>query len=158
MKQTTIKKALKVINKYMKRYEGKLAFWLELKAETELHNENIKVLDAHKCDDYIQKYQIIIADLATIKRAIKSGKTEMAIYGTAELVGYVYNETYNVIKNAGFDIDGNFRTIRLIPIEEYEEEMEAEMTTATPNYYFSKDDLQYMASQLYATETMFDDN
>lgn len=71
----------------------------------------------------IAKYQIILADLATIKRAIKNGKSTVAIYGTLTHGCYLYIETTEALEKAGFETDSDGdNTIRLLPIEKWEEE------------------------------------
>ena len=93
MKQETIKKAVKVINRSIKFYQRKLTYQLELRAEAEFDNGNLKIASFGDYESNIQKYEIILADLATIKRAIKNNQTSVKIFGTAENRGYIYKET-----------------------------------------------------------------
>lgn len=155
MKQTTIKKALKVINRALKLYQGKLTFWLELKAETELCNGNINVRKPSECSNYIQKYETIISNLATIKRAIRDGKEEVKIYCSAEASSFIPNEIHDVIEESGFEVDGDpDGTIFLIPTEELEEEMAAAFASDS----FLEEEAKYMAAQLdVSMDIMFDD-
>ena len=122
MKQETIKKAVKVINRSIKFYQRKLTYQLELRAEAEFGNGNLKIASFGDYESNIQKYEIILADLATIKRAINNNQTSVKIFGTAENRGYIYKETSNVLRKAGFKYDGNGFTgeIDLIPIDEWE--------------------------------------
>lgn len=128
MKQETIKKAVKGINRSIKFYQRKLTYQLELRAEAEFGNGNLKIASFGDYESNIQKYEIILADLATIKRAIKNNQTSVKIFGTAENRGYIYIETSNVLKKAGFDYDGNGFTgeIDLFPIDEWDEEWRKE--------------------------------
>ena len=107
MKQETIKKAVKIINRNIKFYQRKLTYQLELRAEAEFDNGNLKSNSFVDYESNIQKYEIVLADLATIKRAIKNNQTTVRIFGTAENRGYIYNETSMVLKEAGFDYDGD---------------------------------------------------
>ena len=123
MKQETIKKAVKVINRSIKFYQRKLTYQLELRAEAEFDNGNLEIASFGDYESNIQKYEIILADLATIKRAIKNNQTSVKIFGTAENRGYIYIETSNVLEKAGFYYDGDFTgKIYLLSIEEFEEE------------------------------------
>lgn len=119
MKQETIVRAAKSINRSIKFYQRKLTYQLEIRAEHLFNNGNIKV---EKLDDYdarIAQYETIIADLATIERAIKVNKTSLKIYGNLRIRGSIYNETVKALKKAGFEVKGYaFGTIELIPIEE----------------------------------------
>lgn len=121
MEQKTITKAVKVINRNTKFYQRKLTYQLELKAEAEFNNCNLKVASFGDYESNIQKYEIILADLAGIKRAIKSNQISVKIFGTADNRGYIYRETLSALKEAGFDIDGDgFGEIWLFPIYEGE--------------------------------------
>ena len=71
MKQETIEKAVKVINRNIKHYQRKLTYQLELRAEARFNNGNLEVNSIGDYERNIQRYEIILADLATIKRAIK---------------------------------------------------------------------------------------
>lgn len=121
MKQETIKRALKVINRNIKFYQKKLTYQLELRTEAKFNNENLKVESFGDYESNIEKYEIILADLATIKRAIKNNKTSVRVYGTAHLRGYMYLETAEVLERAGFEIDGFGTTVKLVPIEKWVE-------------------------------------
>lgn len=108
MKQETIKKAVKVINRSIKYYQRKLTYQLELRAESELlNNKNLKFKSFEDFEGNIKKYEIILTDLATIKRAIKNNKESVEICGTDFSRGYIYDETQEVLNKAGFDIDGD---------------------------------------------------
>lgn len=127
MKQETITKAVKVINRSIKFYQRKLTYQLELRAEAEFNNGNLEVANFDDYKSNIKKYEIILADLATIKRAIKNNQTSVKIFGTDDCRGYFYTETSNVLKKAGFYYDGDGFTgeIWLVSIEEFEEEQMA---------------------------------
>ena len=128
MKQETITKAVKVINRNIKFYQRKLTYQLELRAEAEFDNGNLKVASFGDYESNIQKYEIILADLATIKRAINNNQTSVKIFGTADNRGYIYIETSNALKKAGFDWDADGFTgeMWLACIEEWEEEYKKE--------------------------------
>lgn len=128
MKQETITKAVKVINRNIKFYQRKLTYQLELKNEALLENGNIKDDSFNNDEDLIEKYEIILADLATIKRAITNNKTEVKIYGTLNDRSMIYLETSKVLGEAGFDFesDGFGTEIKLISIDELEEEWREE--------------------------------
>lgn len=122
MKQETIKNAVKVINRSITFYQRKLTYQLELKAESEFDNANLKVASLGYHDAHIKKYECILADLATIKRAIKNDKTSVRIYGTDYNRGYIYTETSEVLAKAGFGIAGyDFGRLDLFSIDEMEE-------------------------------------
>lgn len=123
MKQETIKKAVKVINRNIKFYQRKLTYQLELRAEAKFDNSNLDIASFGEYESNIQKYEIILADLATIKRAIKNDKTYVKIFGTADCRGYIYTETSEVLKKAGFDWDGDGFSgeIWLFSIDEFED-------------------------------------
>ena len=123
MNQETINKAVKVINRHIRFYQRRLTYQLEMKVEAKLNNGNLKVA---KFDDYesnIKKYEIILSDLATIKRAIKNKKTMVKIIETAQGRGIIYDETSKAIKEAGFDynVDVFKREIYLCSLEERKE-------------------------------------
>lgn len=123
MKNGTIDKAVKSLNKSIKFYQRKLTYQLELKAEAELHNGNLNVANFGNDGMDIMKYQIILADLATIKRAIKAGRDSAIIYGTATHNCYLYIETAEALSKAGFDTDSDGDgKVRLLPIGEWQEE------------------------------------
>lgn len=140
MKQETIKKAVKVINRSIKFYQRKLTYQLELRAEAEFHNGNLKVANFGDYESNITRYEIILADLATIKRAIKNKQTSVKILGT-----YNCKETSDVLKKAGFDYDGEGFTgeIRLLSIEKFEEKWVEEISDSWSAYEEEK-----MAMQL----------
>lgn len=122
MKQETIIQAVKSINRSIAFYQRKLTYQLELKAENAFYNGNLKVDSFGDYELGIAKYEIILADLATIKRAIKKNKTSIKIYGTLKNRSYIYNETFEELRKAGFEVDGDgYGTIELIPVEELEE-------------------------------------
>lgn len=132
MKQETINKAVRVINRSIKFYQRKLTYQLELRAEAAFNNGNLKDASFGDYESNIQKYEIILADLATIKRAIKNNQTSAKIYGTYDDVrGSIYDETFEVLSRAGFDIDGDgFETLYFSPLED--EEWESEWDKGTP--------------------------
>lgn len=136
MKQETIKKAVKVINRSIKFYQRKLTYQLELRAEAEFHNGNLKVANFGDYESNITRYEIILADLATIKRAIKNKQTSVKIIGTYNCKGYIYKETSDVLKKAGFDYDGEGFTgeIRLLSIEKFEEKWVEEISESWSAY------------------------
>lgn len=123
MKQETITKAVKVINRSIKFYQRKLTYQLELRAEAEFDNGNLDIASFGKYESNIQKYEIILANLATIKRAVNNDRTSVKIFGTADGRGYIYTEISKVLKKAGFNYDGDEFTgeIWLLPIEEFED-------------------------------------
>ena len=121
MRQETIEKAVQVINQHIRFYQRKLTYKLELKAETILCNSNIAGANSSRRDLKIKKYEIILADLATIKRSIKMDKITFRILGTAEnmCTGMIYVETLKAINEAGFLVDGNeIGTLYLYPLNE----------------------------------------
>lgn len=131
MKQETIEKAVKVINRSIKFNQRQLGYR----------------------DGHIEKYEIILVDLDTIKRAIKNNKTSVRIYGTAYNRGniytgnnrdYIYTETVEVLQRAGFytNID-KFGTLELSSIDEEEEEL----VEGTPESWSAYEEEQ-MAMQL----------
>lgn len=123
MKQETITKAVKVINWSIKFYQRKLTYQLELRAEAEFDNGNLEIASFGDYESNIQKYEIILADLATIKRAIKNNQTTVKIFGTAESRGYIYTETSKVLDEAGFYFDSDdFGALILDLLEGFEEE------------------------------------
>lgn len=119
MRQETIEKAVQVINQHIRFYQRKLTYQLELKAETILCNSNLAGANSSRRDLKIKKYEIILADLATIKRSIKMDKTTFRILGTAENRSMIYSETLKAIKKAGFLVDGDeYGTLYLSPLDE----------------------------------------
>lgn len=124
MKQETIMKAVKVINRSIKFYQRKLTYQLELRAEATFDNGNLKVDSFGNYESNIKKYEIILADLATIKRAIKNNQTSVKLWGSAENMSYIYWETCEALKEAGFDFgegDEFGGAIELIPIDDTKE-------------------------------------
>lgn len=158
MKQETITKAVKVINRNIKFYQRKLTYQLELRAEAEFNNGNLDISNFGEYESNIQKYEIILADLATIKRAIKNDKTSVNIFGTADCRGYIYTETSEVLKKAGFDYDGDGFSgeIWLLSIEEFEEEYKNEWVEGTPESWSAYEEEQ-MAMQLNGLMAEFED-
>lgn len=123
MKQETIKKAIKVINRKIKFYQRKLTYQLELKAEAVFGNGNLKVENFDEYVSNIQKYEIILADLATIKRAIKNNQESVKIFGTVDDRDYIYRETESALREAGLDFNGDeFGRLWLFTIVDDEEE------------------------------------
>lgn len=149
MKQETITKAVKVINRNIKFYQRKLTYQLELRAEAEFNNGNLDISNFGEYESNIQKYEIILADLSTIKRTIKNDKTSVKIFGTSDCRGYIYTETSEVLKKAGFDYDGDgfSEEIWLLAIEEFEEEYKNEWVEGTPESWSAYEEEQ-MAMQL----------
>lgn len=154
MKQETITKAVKVINQSIKFYQRKLTYQLELRAEAEFNNGNLKVANFGDYESNIKKYEIILADLATMKRAINNNKTSVKIFGTDDCRGYNYTETSNVLKKAGFDYDGDGFTgeIWLLSIKEFEEEW----VEGTPESWSAYEEEQ-MAMQLNGLMAEFEE-
>lgn len=101
---------------------------LEIRAEAEFGNGNLKIESFGNYQSNIQKYEIILADLATIKRAIKNKQTSVKIFGTAGNRSYLYIETSCALGEAGFDFesDGFGAEIVLISLDEQEEEWREE--------------------------------
>lgn len=97
-------KAITALKQSIKFYERRLTYWLELKAEIELENGNRKTADLKMCENNIQKYEIVLSDLATIKRAINVNKPTVKIYGTAKNRNQMYKETFDALKDAGINI------------------------------------------------------
>lgn len=104
MKQETIEKATKVINRNIKFYSRQLKYF-KLKMKPKETKET----------------EIILSDLKAIKRAVLNNETSVPIIGTEDRNDFVYNKTLNVLQKAGFDYDGDgFCTLYLIPIDEFE--------------------------------------
>ena len=126
MKQERIEWTVRVINQGIRHYQRKLAHQLELRAEIEFHNGNLKCSNISNCENNIKKYEIIIADLSAVRRAIRNDKDCVKIYGTADEtdeVGTIYPETYDVlVKRAKLYIDGamGYRDLYFEAIEEHE--------------------------------------
>ncbi len=126
MKQQTIDKAVKSLNRSIQFYQRKLTYQLELKAEADLKNGNLNVADENYMGN-IMKYELILSDLATVKRAIKKGKDEVEvnIYGTLGNRGYSYPEFEKALTKAGLEMDGDgYGTIWLMPMEELHDDWE----------------------------------
>ena len=66
------------------------------------------------CENNIQKYEIVLSDLATIKRAINVNKPTVKIYGTAEKRNQMYKETFDALKDAGINIGWDDESIIII--------------------------------------------
>ena len=109
MNEKTIKKAVWTINKNLSFYQRKLTYQLELRAESEFENGNLNLeadfYDREFDENDIKKYEVILADLATIKRAIKSNVTVVRVSGTAQGAAFIYKETTDVLNRAGFTYD-----------------------------------------------------
>ena len=151
MKQETIEKAVKVINRSIKHYQRKLTYQLELRAEAEFNNGNLKVDSLGDYEHYIQKYEIILADLATIRRAIERNRCNVKIYGSESGVGFMYVETAHVLDEAGLDVDGNgYGEIWLQSIDEREEQLKKEED-------FDERELELMAMQLEGLMAEFEE-
>ncbi|MCI8620663.1 MAG: hypothetical protein HFJ50_02300 [Clostridia bacterium] len=122
MEKQVIDKAVKVINKAMRRYQRMLTFQLELRAEAKLQNGNLKDVELGDYESNIEKYEIVLSDLATIKRAIKNEQgdwCQVLIQGTADDDESLYHETYGTLETAGFYIDGGPGYIILTSMEIY---------------------------------------
>lgn len=142
MKQETIEKAVKVINRSIKHYQKKLTYQLELRAEARFNNGNLEVNSLGDYESNIQRYEIILADLATIKRAIKNNQTNAKIYGTKNCDGFMYIETSDTLKKARLDFDGDgFEKIFLESIDERKEEQKEE------EGYWDEREEEWMAMQ-----------
>lgn len=128
MKEKTIEKAVKVINREMRTYQRQLSYQLELKAEAEFHNGYLEDVSYGDYESNIKQYEIILAELATIKRAIRNNETSVKSYGAFCSRDDVYTQTSEVLKKAGFDIQSDgFGKYELFSIEEFEEECEKEL-------------------------------
>ena len=69
-----VKDALKIVDRHIRIYQRKLIYELELMAELELNNGNLKVdCQLNDCKKNVERYQVILANMATIRRAIKTG-------------------------------------------------------------------------------------
>lgn len=69
-----VKDALKIVDRHIRIYQIKLIHELELMAELELNNGNLKVdCQLDDCKKNAERYQVILANMATIRRAIKTG-------------------------------------------------------------------------------------
>ena len=107
MKQQTIDRVVKELNRSIRFYQRKLTHQPEL------------------------KYKRILSDLATVKSAIKECEgefdVEVEIYGTLENRGQVYPEFTKALNKARLDMDGDgYGKIWLSSIEEREEELAME--------------------------------
>lgn len=125
MRKETIKEVVKKLNQSIQFYQRKLTYQLELKAERELVNGNLEFADLmydYNPED-IEKYLIVIADLATIKRAIKKGNNYVKIIGTAnrdncDMMDMLYRETSDSLARAQLEyIDGYIYSIKEIQYE-----------------------------------------
>ena len=98
MKRKTIYRAVNVINRYISMYQERLLYYLELKAELKLENGNIEASDTFQnYESDIERYEIILADLVTIKRAIEKGKVSIRTYESADSYK---DEILSVLKEA----------------------------------------------------------
>ena len=151
MRQDTIKNAVKVINRKIKFYQKKLTYQLELRAEAEFNNGNLKVDSLGDYESNIQRYEIILADLATIKRAIKDNQTTVKIYGTKDCYDCMYVETESALKKARLDFDGDrFGKICLESIDDREEQKQEEG-------YLDEREEELMAMQLNGLTADFEE-
>ena len=101
MKPETIKRVVDVLNRYIKYYSWKLLTCLEIKAESEFRNGNLDLKHSGEYETDIKRYEIILSDLLSVKRAIKNGVYKIKLYGTLTDRDYVYPETLRVYKKAG---------------------------------------------------------
>lgn len=104
MKQQTIDRVVKELNRSIRFYQRKFTHQPEL------------------------KYQLILSDLATVKSAIKEcegeSDVEVELYGTLENRGKLYPEFTKALNKARLDMDGDgYGKIWLSSIEECEEEL-----------------------------------
>ncbi len=120
MKQETITKAVEVINRIIEDYQEKLIEQLELRAEAKFRNGNLIVYRSSDYESSITKYEIILADLATIKRAIENNKRTVKIFESAKTKSSVYyEETADALYEAGFyGIGTDSGAIALYPIDD----------------------------------------
>ncbi len=122
MEKQVIDKAVKVIKKAMRRYQRMLTFQLELRAEAKFQNGNLKDVELGDYESNIEKYEIVLSDLATIKRAIKNEQDDYCqvfIQGTADDDESIYKETFDTLEKAGFFIDGGAGYLLLCSMETY---------------------------------------
>lgn len=124
MKQKTIKRAVKVINRNIEVYQRKLTYQLELMNEALLENGNLKDDSFDSDANLIEKYEIILADLATIRRAVANNKMTVKLYGTLNNECIMYPEIVKTLEKARLDFQcyGLGELIVLNPIDELEEE------------------------------------
>lgn len=128
MKQQTVDKVVNSLNRSIQVNQKRLIYQLELKAEANLQNGNLKVEDESYMSN-IMKYELILADLASVKRAIikkgtKEVEVEVKIYGTLENRGNVYPEFSKALIIARLDMDGDgYGVVWLSSIEELEAEL-----------------------------------
>lgn len=125
MKQKTIKRAVKVINRNIEVYQRKLTYQLELMNEALLENGNLKDDSFDSDANLIEKYESILADLATIRRAVANNKTTVKLNGPLKTGNcIIYPEIVKTLEKAGLDFQcyGLGELIVLNPIDELEEE------------------------------------
>lgn len=80
MKQERIEWTVKVIARSIRYYQKKLAYQLELEVENMFHNGLRECTNIGDIESNIKIYEIIIADLGTIKRAISKNINHAIIY------------------------------------------------------------------------------
>lgn len=97
MTEERSKRLVKVLRRYIKEYQQKLTFQIECEAES-LFKDGSRY-DAEKR----KKYETILSDLATIKRAVEKGENTIEIYGTADSRNELYWETKKILTKAGID-------------------------------------------------------
>jgi len=123
MKQETISGAVKILNRIIKDYQEKLIYQLELRAEAKLGNGNLTVYKSSDYESSIVKYETILADLATIKRAIENNKTFVKISETVKSKSSVYRgEIADAMYEAGFyGLSTDSGALELYPIDEMDD-------------------------------------
>lgn len=86
-----VKEALKIVDRHIRIYQRKLIHEFELMAELELNNGNLKVdCKLEDCKKNAERYQVILANMVTIRRAIKTGhKGQIKTYLDSN---YLYSE------------------------------------------------------------------
>lgn len=122
MRQETITNAVKILNRIIKDYQEKLIYQLELRAEAKFENGNL-IVKSRDYESSIVKYETILADLATIKRAIENDKTLVKISETVKSKCSVYRgEIADVMYEAGFYCLGtDSGALELYSIEEMDD-------------------------------------
>lgn len=100
MTKKRIKWTVKVINQRIEHYQRKLSGQLKLQVESMFHNGLFDCSDIGDIESNIKKYEIIIADLETIKSAIKRGRSFVRIYSFDEATGDIASdEMYDTLVN-----------------------------------------------------------
>lgn len=84
MTQERMQWTVKVIGRSIRYYQKKLTYQLELEAEEMFHNGLRKCNEIGDLESNIKTYETIIADLATIWRAISKGINHAGIYSIDE--------------------------------------------------------------------------